>query len=148
MKGNTTIVAEDNVSMWIKTNGIADDAWAGVIGGFAMSCCGICFGIFGLAGGITIGSPNNNPAVTGRLPVYQQPLEIQQNSFGSQSNSTMMTKPNYDSIGSDANNNPAVTGNMPVYQQNIEIHQDDFPKPVDKEEINRENSKENFWDNV
>ena len=46
MKGNTTIVAQDNVSMWIKTNGIAQYAWAGIIGG---KCCGICFGIFGLA---------------------------------------------------------------------------------------------------
>ena len=32
----TTIAAQDNVSMWIKTNGIAQYAWAGIIGGFAM----------------------------------------------------------------------------------------------------------------
>ena len=170
MKGNTTIVAEDNVSMWIKTNGIADDAWAGVIGGFAMSCCGICFGIFGLAGGITIGRPNNNPAVTGRLPIYQQPLEIQQSNFQAPVNSTMMTKPNYGSIGeletSSPNNNPAATGRMPVYQQNIEIHQDTITDSantkamteskqepisdaaVEKHKTNPESDKGNFWDNV
>ena len=78
MKGNTTIVAEDNVSMWIKTNGIADDAWAGVIGGVIMGCCGTCFIIFGFAGGITINNGNNNPQVTSYQPGYE------------------MTKPNYD----------------------------------------------------
>tara|TARA_B100000459_G_scaffold45556_1_gene23286 strand:+ start:4997 stop:5845 length:849 start_codon:yes stop_codon:yes gene_type:complete len=136
MKGNTTIVAEDNVSMWIKTNGIADDLWAGVIGGFAMSCCGICFGIFGLAGGITINNGNNNPQVTSYQSGYQ------------------MTKPNYDAIP------------QPVYQQTIDSYQDEISpavtttrltKPnynqtsdvaIEKEKSEPEPDKGNFWDNV
>ena len=72
MNGNTTIIAEDNVSMWIKTNGIASDAWAGVVGGFAMACCGICLGILGLMGGITVGVQNSEHNVTIRKPTQQQ----------------------------------------------------------------------------
>lgn len=136
MKGNTTIVAEDNVSMWIKTNGIASDAWAGVIGGFAMSCCGICFAIFGLAGGITITNGNNNPQVNSYRPGYE------------------MTKPNYNAIP------------QPVYQQTLESSQDEITPavtttgltkpnydqignvPVEKDTVEPEPDKGNFWDNV
>ena len=136
MKGNTTIVAEDNVSMWIKTNGIADDAWAGVIGGFAMSCCGACFIVFGIAGGITINNGNKNPQVTSYRPGYE------------------MTKPNYDAIP------------QPVYQQTIESYQEEISpavtttgltKPsydqtsdvqIEKEKSEPEPTKGNFWDNA
>ena len=100
MKGNTTIVAENNVSMWIKTNGIASDAWAGVIGGLIMGCCGACFIVFGIAGGITITNGNNNPQVNSYQPGYQ------------------MTKPNYDAIP------------QPAYQQIIEPYKDDIPSAV------------------
>ena len=136
MKGNTTIVAEDNVSMWIKTNGIADDAWAGVIGGLIMGCCGACFIVFGIAGGVTINNGNKNPQVTSYRPGYE------------------MTKPNYDAIP------------QPVYQQIIEPYQDDIPPAVTTTGLTRPNydqtsdvaiekaksepepDKGNFWDNV
>ena len=136
MKGNTTIVAEDNVSMWIKTNGIASDAWAGVIGGLVMGCCGACFIVFGIAGGITITNGNNNPQVNSYQPEYQ------------------MTKPNYDAIP------------QPVYQQIIEPYQDDIPPAVtttgltrpsydqtsdvaiEKAKSEPEPDKGNFWDSV
>ena len=136
MKGNTTIVAEDNVSMWIKTNGIADDAWAGVIGGVIMGCCGTCFIIFGFAGGITINNGNNNPQVTSYQPGYE------------------MTKPNYAAIP------------QPVYQQTIDSYLDEIPAavtntkftkpnydqtsgvPIEKEKSEPEPDKGNFWDNV
>jgi hypothetical protein len=136
MKGNTTIVAEDNVSMWIKTNGIADDAWAGVTGGVIMGCCGTCFIIFGFAGGITINNGNNNPRVTSYQPGYE------------------MTKPNYAAIP------------QPVYQQTIDSHLDEIPAavtntkftkpnydqtsgvPIEKEKSEPEPDRGNFWDNV
>ena len=121
MKGNTTIVAQDNVSMWIKTNGIAQYAWAGIIGGFAMGCCGICFGIFGLAGGITVGVQNPEHNVTVRKSAQQQEVTIHQTGFNSNITSTMMTEPNYDSIGGDAGT---------------------------QQEIIPEEAKENFWDKV
>ena len=122
MKGNTTIVAQDNVSMWIKTNGIGQYAYAAIIGGFAMGCCGICFGIFGLAGGITVGVQNPEHDVTIRKPTQQHPeVTIHQSDFNSKIKSTMMTEPNYDSIGGDAGT-----------QQEI------IPKEA----------KENFWDKV
>ena len=136
MKGNTTIVADDNVSMWIKTNGIADDAWAGVIGGLIMGCCGTCFIVFGFAGGITINNGNKNPQVTSYQPGYE------------------MTKPNYDAIP------------QPVYQQTIQSHQDGIPSagkitgltkpnydqtsgvPIEKDKSEPVSDKGNFWDNV
>ena len=136
MKGNTTISAEDNVSMWIKTNGIADDAWAGVIGGVIMGCCGTCFIVFGFAGGITINNGNNNPQVISYQPGY------------------VMTKPNYDAIP------------QPVYQQTIDSYQDEIPAavtntkftkpnydqtsgvPIEKEKSEPVSDKGNFWDNV
>jgi len=122
MKGNTTIVAQDNVSMWIKTNGIAQYAYAGIIGGFAMGCCGICFGIFGLAGGITVGVQNPEHDVTIRKSTQRhQEVTIHQSDFESKINSTTMTEPNYDSIDGAA---------------------------VTKEEISPEQNKENFWDKV
>ena len=122
MKGNTTIVAQDNVSMWIKTNGIAQYAYAGIIGGFAMGCCGICFGIFGLAGGITVGVQNPEHDVTIRKSTQRhQEVTIHQSDFESKINSTTMTEPNYDSIDGTA---------------------------VTKEEISPEQNKENFWDKV
>ena len=121
MKGNTTIAAQDNVSMWIKTNGIAQYAWAGIIGGFAMGCCGICFGIFGLAGGITVGVQNPEHNVTIRKSTQQQEVTIHQTGFNSNITSTMMTEPNYDSIGGGA---------------------------VTEQEINPEEARENFWDKV
>ena len=136
MKGNTTIVAEDNVSMWIKSNGIADDAWAGVVGGLIMGCCGTCFIVFGIAGGITINNGNNNPQVNSYRPGYE------------------MTKPNYDAIP------------QPVYQQTIDSYQDEIPPavtntgmtkpnydktsnvPIEKEKSEPEPDKGNFWDNI
>lgn len=136
MKGNTTIVAEDNVSMWIKTNGIASDAWAGVVGGLIMGCCGACFIVFGIAGGVTITNGNNNPQVNSYQPGYQ------------------MTKPNYDAIP------------QPVYQQTIESYQEEISpavtttgltKPsydqtsdvqIEKEKSEPEPTKGNFWDNA
>ena len=122
MKGSTTILAQDNVSMWIKTNGIAQYAYAGIIGGFAMGCCGICFGILGLAGGINVGVQNPEHNVTIRKPTQQHPeVTILQSGFDSQITSTTMTKPNYDSIDGGA---------------------------AIKREISPEPTKENFWDNV
>jgi len=121
MKGNTTIVAQDNVSMWIKTNGIAQYAYAGIIGGFAMGCCGICFGIFGLAGGITIGVQNPEHNVTIRKSTQQQEVTIHQSGFNSDITSTTMTEPNLDSIGG---------------------------KATTQQEISPEQNKENFWDKV
>ena len=136
MEGNTTIVAEDNVSMWIKTNGIASDAWAGVVGGLIMSCCGTCFIVFGFAGGITINNGNKNPQVTSYRSGYE------------------MTKPNYAAIP------------QPVYQQTIDSHLDEIPAavtntkftkpnydqtsgvPIEKEKSEPEPDKGNFWDNV
>ena len=121
LKGNTTIVAQDNVSMWIKTNGIASDAIAGVIVGFAMGCCGICFGIFGLVGGITVGVRNPEHNVTVRRPTQQQEVTIHQSDFNSKITSTTMTEPNLDSIGG---------------------------KATTQQEISPEQNKENFWDKV
>ena len=122
MKGNTTIVAQDNVSMWIKTNGIAQYAYAGIIGGFAMGCCGICFGIFGLAGGITVGVQNPEHDVTIRKSTQKhQEVTIHQSDFKSKISSTTMTEPNYDSISGMVDN---------------------------QREIDTEQKKENFWENV
>ena len=122
MKGNTTIVAQDNVSMWIKTNGIAQYAYAGIIGGFAMGCCGICFGIFGLAGGITVGVQNPEHDVTIRKSTQkQQEITIHQSGFNSNITSTQMTEPNFDSISGMVDN---------------------------QREIDPEQKKENFWENV
>ena len=122
MKGNTTIVAQDNVSMWIKTNGIGQYAYAAIIGGFAMGCCGICFGIFGLAGGITVGVQNPEHNVTVRKSTQkQQEVTIHQTGFDSKITSTMMTEPNYDSIEGAG---------------------------VTKEEISPEQTKQNFWEKV
>ena len=122
MKGNTTILAQDNVSMWIKTNGIAQYAYAGIIGGFAMGCCGICFGIFGLAGGITVGVQNPEHNVTVRKATHkQQEITIHQTGFDSKITSTTITEPNFDSIGG---------------------------RPTTQQEISPEQNKENFWDKV
>lgn len=121
LKGNTTIVAQDNVSMWIKTNGIASDAIAGVVGGFAMGCCGICFGILGLMGGITVGVQNHEHNVTVRRPTQQPEVTIHQSGFNSEITSTTMTEPNLDSIGG---------------------------KATTQQEISPEQNKENFWDKV
>ena len=122
LEGNTTIVAQDNVSMWIKTNGIGQYAWAGIIGGFAMGCCGICFGIFGLAGGITVGVQNPEQNVTIRKSTQkQQKVTTHQTGFNSDITSTMMTEPNYDSITEGA---------------------------ASQQEINPEEAKENFWNKV
>jgi len=118
MDGNTTIIAEDNVSMWIKTNGIASDAWAGVVGGFAMACCGICLGILGLMGGITVGVQNSEHNVTIRKPTQQQKIEIYQSNVGTSVNSATMNKPSHDN------------------------HQTELAEP------SQEQSNENFWDSV
>jgi hypothetical protein len=122
LKGNTTIVAQDNVSMWIKAQGITSNAWAGVVVGFAMGCCGVCFGIFGLAGGITVGVQNPEHNVTVRKSTQkQQEVTIHQTGFDSKITSTMMTEPNYDSIEGAG---------------------------VTKEEISPEQTKQNFWEKV
>ena len=87
-----------------------------------MGCCGICFGIFGLAGGITVGVQNPEHDVTIRKPTKKhQEVTIHQSDFKSEINSTTMTEPNYDSIDGAA---------------------------VTKEEISPEQNKENFWDKV
>ena len=87
-----------------------------------MGCCGICFGIFGLAGGITVGVQNPEHDVTIRKSTQKhQELTTYQTGFNSNITSTMMTEPNYDSI-----NGTTVT----------------------KEEISPEQDKENFWDKV
>ena len=87
-----------------------------------MGCCGICFGIFGLAGGITVGVQNPEHNVTIRKSTQkQQKVTTHQTGFNSDITSTMMTEPNYGSITEGA---------------------------ASQQEINPEEAKENFWNKV
>ena len=87
-----------------------------------MGCCGICFGIFGLAGGITVGVQNSEHNVTVRKSTQkQQEITIHQSGFTSNITSTQMTEPNFDSISGMVDN---------------------------QREIEPEQKKENFWENV
>ena len=72
-------------------------------------------------GELETSSPNNNPAVTGRMPVYQQNIEIHQGTITDSKNTKVMTESRQEPI-SDAG--------------------------VEKDKTNPESDKGNFWDNV